>query len=142
MVKLIQMLFATFIVNQLGLTFVLGRSLLAENSKKTGPLRDQNTRRNSSNHERMSRDVVATILDQGKLLRHLQRFKRNDHPCVQSKRVATYGKRRYAVASCYASINTGCFAAALKYSTPLCMEIRTYLGDVGKAITTGCTCKI
>lgn len=125
MVKLIQILFAVLLVNHLGLTFVLGRSFLAENSGKSVSLRDQNTHLIKNNLGRMPRDVVATKPNQGsQFLRHLQRLKRSDHPCVKSKGVMIVGRRRYAVASCHASINTGCLATMLKYSTPLCVELK------------------
>ena len=90
----------------------------------------------------MPRDVVATKPNQGsQFLRHLQRLKRSDHPCVKSKRVMTIGRRRYAVASCHASINTGCLATMLKYSTPLCVELKKYVPEVGREFTYSCGCK-
>ena len=90
----------------------------------------------------MPRDVVATKPNQGsQFLRHLQRLKRSDHPCVKSKRVMTIGRRRYAVASCHASINTGCLATMLKYSTPLCVELKKYVAEVGREFTYSCGCK-
>ena len=90
----------------------------------------------------MPRDVVATKPNRGsQFLRHLQRLKRSDHPCVKSKRVMTIGRRRYAVASCHASINTGCLATMLKYSTPLCVELKKYVPEVGREFTYSCGCK-
>ena len=90
----------------------------------------------------MPRDVVATKPNQGSpFLRHLQRLKRSDHPCIKSKRVMTVGRKRYAVASCHASINTGCLANMLKYSTPLCVELKMYIHEVGRDITYSCGCK-
>ena len=136
-----QILFAVFIVNHLELTFVLGRSLLAENSAESRPLRDQTTHLSTNNHERMPQDVVATKLGQEKFLRHLQRFKRSDHPCVKSRRVTTVGTKRFAVVTCYDSINTGCLATMLKYTTPLCVELKMYIHEVGKEITYSCGCK-
>ena len=138
----LQILFAVFIVNHLGLTFVLGRSFLAENFGKSVSLRDQNIHLIKNNLGRMPRDVVATKLGQGsQFLRHLQRLKRSDHPCIKSKRVMTVGRRRYAVASCHASINTGCLANMLKYITPLCVELKMYIHEVGRDITYSCGCK-
>lgn len=142
MVKLIQISFAVLLVNHLGLAFVLGRSFLAENSGKSVSLRDQNTHLIKNNLGRMPRDVVATKLGQGsQFLRHLQRLKRSDHPCVKSKRVMTVGRKRYAVASCHASIDTGCVDTILKYSTPLCVEIKRYVPEVGREFTSSCGCK-
>ena len=90
----------------------------------------------------MPRDVVATKPNQGsQFLRHLQRLKRSDHPCIKSKRVMTVGRRRYAVASCHASINTGCLATMLKYTTPLCVELKMYIHEVGRELTYSCGCK-
>ena len=90
----------------------------------------------------MPRDVVATKLGQGsQFLRHLQRLKRSDHPCIKSKRVMTVGRKRYAVASCHASIDNGCWDTILKYSTPLCVEIKRYVSEVGREFTYSCGCK-
>ena len=90
----------------------------------------------------MPRDVVATKLGQGsQFLRHLQRLKRSDHPCIKSKRVVTIGSKRYAVASCHDSINTGCDATILKYSTALCVELKRYVIEVGREFTYSCGCK-
>ena len=134
-------MFAVFIVNHLGLTFVIGGSLLTENSAESRPLRDQNTHVTTNNFGRMSRDVVDTKLGHGQFLRHLQRFKRSDHPCVKSKRVTTVGRKRFAVATCYNSINTGCLATMLKYTTPLCVELKMYILELGREITYSCGCK-
>lgn len=142
MVKLIQILFALLLVNHLGLPFVLGRSFLAENFGKSVSLRDQNIHLIKNNLGRMPRDVVATKLGQGsQFLRHLQRLKRSDHPCVKSKRVMTVGRRRYAVASCHASINNGCWDTMLKYSTPLCVELKKNVHEIGRELTYSCGCK-
>lgn len=142
MVKLIQILFALLLVNHLGLTFVLGRSFLAENFGKSVSLRDQNIHLIKNNLGRMPRDVVATKLGQGsQFLRHVQRLKRSDHPCVKSKRVMTVGRRRYAVASCHASINNGCDDTMLKYSTPLCVELKKNVHEIGRELTYSCGCK-
>ena len=90
----------------------------------------------------MPRDVVATKLGQGsQFLRHLQRLKRSDHPCIKSKRVVTIGSKRYAVASCHDSINTGCDDTILKYSTALCVELKRYVTEVGREFTYSCGCK-
>ena len=126
----------------MGLAFVLGRSFLAENSGKSVSLRDQNTHLIKNNLGRMPRDVVATKLGQGsQFLRHLQRLKRSDHPCIKSKRVVTIGSKRYAVASCHASINNGCDDTILKYTTALCVELKEYVSEVGKEFTYSCGCK-
>ena len=90
----------------------------------------------------MPRDVVAIKLGQGsQFLRHLQRLKRSDHPCIKSKRVVTIGSKRYAVASCHASINNGCDDTILKYTTALCVELKEYVSEVGKEFTYSCGCK-
>ena len=90
----------------------------------------------------MPRDVVATKPNQGsQFLRHLQRLKRSDHPCIKSKRVMTVGRRRYAVASCHASINNGCVKTILKYTTALCVELKRYVPAVGREFTYSCGCK-
>ena len=90
----------------------------------------------------MPRDVVAIKLGQGsQFLRHLQRLKRSDHPCIKSKRVVTIGSKRYAVASCHDSSNTGCAKNILKYTTALCVELKRYVTEVGREFTYSCGCK-
>ena len=90
----------------------------------------------------MPRDVVAIKLGQGsQFLRHLQRLKRSDHPCIKSKRVVTIGSKRYAVASCHASSNAGCAKNILKYTTALCVELKRYVTEVGREFTYSCGCK-
>ena len=90
----------------------------------------------------MPRDVVAIKLGQGsQFLRHLQRLKRSDHPCIKSKRVVTIGSKRYAVASCHASSNAGCAKNILKYTTAMCVELKRYVTEVGREFTYSCGCK-
>ena len=90
----------------------------------------------------MPRNVVAIKLGQGsQFLRHLQRLKRSDHPCIKSKRVMTVGRRRYAVASCHASINNGCWDTWLQYTTALCVELKMYVPELVRELTYSCGCK-
>ena len=126
----------------MGLASVLGRSFLAENSGKSVSLRDQNTHLIKNNLGRMPRNVVAIKLGQGsQFLRHVQRLKRSDHPCIKSKRVVTIGSKRYAVASCHANIINGCWDTILKYTTALCVELKDYVPEVGREFTYSCGCK-